>query len=65
MKNSHVVMPHGLDGVQDLGNLVVDHAVQLAVSHSISVHDDARRQAVVELQIVLQCSWKTNRKLWQ
>lgn len=41
MKNSHVVVPHGLDAVYDLGDLIVDHAVQLAVSHPVSVHDDA------------------------
>lgn len=63
MQNSRVVMPHGLDGVHDLWNLIVDHTVQLAVSHAISVHNDARRQAVVELQIVFKCTWKTNTKV--
>lgn len=58
IKNSHIIMPHGLDGVYDLWNLIVNHAVQLAVAYSISIHNDAWRQAVVELQIVFQCSWE-------
>lgn len=56
-------MSDGLDGVHDLCDLIVDHTVQLTISHSISVHNDARGQAVVVLQIFFQCSWKTNVKL--
>lgn len=41
MKNSHVVVTHGLDGVHDLRDLVVDHTVQLPISNSITVHNDA------------------------
>lgn len=40
-KNSHIVVPHGLDGVLDLRDLVVDHAVQLTVPDAVSVDDDA------------------------
>lgn len=60
-ENSLIVVPHGLDGVHDLCDLIVDHAVQLTVSHSISVHNDTRGQAVVVLQIIFQCSWKTQK----
>ena len=63
MKYSQVVVPHGLDAVQDLWHLVVDHAVQLAVSHPVSVHNDARRQAVVELHVVFQSTWNTNKNI--
>lgn len=41
MKNSHVVVTHGLDGVHDLRDLVVDHTVQLPISNSVTVHNDA------------------------
>lgn len=40
-KGSHVVLPHGLDGLLNLSHLVVNHTVQLTVSHSITVHNDA------------------------
>jgi len=36
-----IILPQGLDGLHDLRNFVVHHALQHAISNSISVHDDA------------------------
>lgn len=56
--NLHVVAAQGPDGVDDLLHLVVDHAVQLAVADSVSVHDDAGGVAVVEPFVLLQRRWR-------
>lgn len=57
LTNLLIVLPEGLDGVHHLSHLVVDDTLQLAVSYSIPIHNDAIRQAVIELQVVFQGTW--------
>lgn len=54
----HVVVLQGPDGVDDLLHFVVDHAVQLTVSDSVSVDDDAGGKALVEPFVLVQRRWR-------
>lgn len=53
----HVVALQGPDGVDDLLHLIVDHAVQLTVPDAVSIHNDARGEAVVELVVFPERRW--------
>lgn len=61
--NLHVVALQGPDGVDDLLHLVVDHAVQLTVPDSVSIHNDARGEAVVELVVFPERRWRYSTRL--
>lgn len=53
---SRVIFTHGLDGLHDLRHFIVDYTVQHAITHTVSVHNDARRQTFVVFEVGLQCS---------
>lgn len=55
--NLHVVALQGPDGVNDLLHLIVDHAVQLTVPDAVSVHNDARWEALVVLEVLPERRW--------
>lgn len=54
-RDSRIILSHGLDGLHDLRHFVIDYALQHAVAHAISVHNDARWQTSVVSEVGLQC----------
>lgn len=53
---SRVIVSNGFDGLHDLRHFVADNALQHAIAHAVSVHNDASRQTFVVSEVGFQCS---------